>query len=208
MKICTKSVLFGVHQFAIHPLVIAIAWWQLHRFRRVSDAYVTTSLLDPRLWLAFIVHDLGYIGKPNMDGPEGEGHPRLGAQILGELFGGPWYCFALYHSRYFAKREGMRVSALCLADKQAIVCEPSWLYLPRARASGELAEFMAVARRRSAAWKPTDAMNEAEARAVHEGPRRWHWGVKSYMRRWIAEHRDGREDTWTRARAIAQAEVR
>jgi hypothetical protein len=28
---------------------------------------------QPALWIAFFVHDLGYLGKPNMDGPEGRG---------------------------------------------------------------------------------------------------------------------------------------
>lgn len=31
----------------------------------------------------------------------------------------------------------------------------------------------------------------------------WHRAVKAYMRRWIAEHRDGRQDTWTRHRHLA-----
>jgi len=75
MKIGTKSVLFGAHQFLIHPLFVALAWWQLYGFP-----------WDPRLWVAFFVHDLGYLGKPNMDGPEGESHPWLGARIMGLLF--------------------------------------------------------------------------------------------------------------------------
>lgn len=29
MKIGTKSLLFGAHQFAIHPLFLFIAWWEL-----------------------------------------------------------------------------------------------------------------------------------------------------------------------------------
>lgn len=173
MKIGTKSVLFGVHCFVIHPLIVAWAWFTLYGFRRVRDAYVTTSLLDPRLWAAFIVHDLGYVGKPNMDGPEGETHPEWGAWLLGELFGGAWYNFSRFHSRYLAKRAGMAPSALCMADKRAIVVEPTWLYLPRARATGELAEFLAA--------------------------------VKSYMRRWIAAHRDGAEDAWTRVRHLDAA---
>ncbi len=75
MKIGTKSVLFGAHQFLIHPLFVALAWWQLYGFP-----------WDVRLWVAFFVHDLGYIGKPNMDGEEGEEHPWLGAVIMGRLF--------------------------------------------------------------------------------------------------------------------------
>ena len=69
MTVGTKSVLFGAHQFLIHPWFVAWGWWTLYGFP-----------LDPRLWVAFFVHDLGYIGKPNMDGPEGETHPLLGAK--------------------------------------------------------------------------------------------------------------------------------
>ena len=52
MNIGTKSVLFGAHQFLIHPWFVAWGWWTLYGFP-----------WDPRLWVAFVVHDLGYIGK-------------------------------------------------------------------------------------------------------------------------------------------------
>lgn len=71
MKIGTKSVLFGAHCFFLHPLFVARAWTKLYGFP-----------FDPRLWIAFFVHDLGYFGKPNMDGPEGETHVELGAKIM------------------------------------------------------------------------------------------------------------------------------
>lgn len=51
MKTGTKSVLFGAHCFFIHPLFVALAWWKLFGFP-----------WDPRLWVAFFVHDLGYWG--------------------------------------------------------------------------------------------------------------------------------------------------
>lgn len=202
MRIGTKSVLFGVHQFLLHPLLIAIGWWKEYGWRRVAiGAGVRTHLLDPRLWLAFFVHDLGYLGKPNMDGEEGETHPKLGARIMRDLFGSVWGDFVLLHSRYYAKRLGFPVSALAIADKWVIVLEPSWLYLPRAWASGELSEYLAVGAQRANTWKPTDAVTFDEAYALGSGrPLRWHRAVKSYMRRWIAEHRDGRHDTWTRRR--------
>lgn len=63
MKVGTKSLLFGAHNIFIHPFLVFIAWWRLYGFPA-----------DPRLWVAFIVHDWGYLGKPNMDGPEGETH--------------------------------------------------------------------------------------------------------------------------------------
>jgi hypothetical protein len=75
MKIGTKSVLFGAHCFLLHPWFVAAGWWKLYGFP-----------WDPRLWVAFFVHDLGYIGKPNMDGHEGETHPLFGARILSRLF--------------------------------------------------------------------------------------------------------------------------
>lgn len=75
MKIGTKSVLYGAHCFFIHPVFVFIAWWKLYGFP-----------WDPRLWVAFFVHDLGYWGKPNMDGEEGETHPELGAIIMHKLF--------------------------------------------------------------------------------------------------------------------------
>lgn len=61
MKIGTRSVLYGAHCFLLHPWFVAAAWWQLYGIP-----------WDPRLWVAFFVHDIGYVGKPNMDGVEGE----------------------------------------------------------------------------------------------------------------------------------------
>ena len=48
MTVGTRSVLFGVHNIIIHPLVVGIAWWKLFG-----------PPLDPRLWIAFLVHDIG-----------------------------------------------------------------------------------------------------------------------------------------------------
>lgn len=72
MKVGTKSVLFGAHSLLIHPWFVALAWWKLFGFP-----------IDPRLWLAFWVHDLGYWKAPNMDGTEGEMHVFFGARIMG-----------------------------------------------------------------------------------------------------------------------------
>lgn len=222
MKIGTKSVLFGVHQFALHPVIIAIGWWKEYRFQRVRigqrlvprsvrvgrDGFyrfpeqrdVYTWLLDPRLWVAFVVHDIGYLGKPNMDGPEGETHPEVGARIMRRLFGEPWGELVLLHSRYYSKRLGKPVSALCFADKWAIILEPSWLYLPRVWATGELAEFRTNARKRAHVRTEADPLTEEERRGLAGSAREWHRAMKLYMRRWIAYHRDGRPDAWTRLR--------
>ncbi|WP_157895425.1 hypothetical protein [Verrucomicrobium sp. GAS474] len=178
--------------------MIAIGWWRLYGFP-----------LDLRLWVAFFVHDLGYFGKPNMDGPEGEIHPEFGAAIMRRLFGDEWGDFCLLHSRYYAKRVGRPVSALCHADKMVIILEPSWLYIPRCWLSGELQEFIDVARRRSATRTgPSDNLSDAEREGLGSGnPWRWHRALKSYMRRWIAAHKDGATDTWTRVRNVEQEHI-
>lgn len=183
MKVGTKSVLFGAHCFLIHPWFVALAWWKLYGFPS-----------DPRLWVAFFVHDLGYIGKPNMDGPEGEEHVRLGAVIMYMLFGPEWCEFALYHSRYYAKKHGRPFSRLCVADKLAFALTPDWLYLPMVRASGELAEYLQRANRAETShWEPCgfDA-------AV------WHARLCVYLREWVAAHQGGNADTWTNAQRNAE----
>ena len=190
MTIGTKSVLYGVHCFFIHPWFVAAAWWKLYGFP-----------WDPRLWAAFFVHDIGYWGKPNMDGPEGEKHPFLGARIVGALFGEEWFWFCLLHSRYLAKKLNKQPSRLALADKLAIAIEPSWLYIPRARATGELEEYLANARKANPNRIPNTEMAIAVSvlkRGAEIGDAwMWHKGLREYMRLWVAIHSDGRADEIT-----------
>lgn len=142
----TKSVLMGAHAFWLHPFFVAWGWGVLYGFP-----------WDPRLWFAFFLHDIGYIGLPNIDGPEGEKHPELGANIMHSLFDRPvmvwkngeeewsdkyWYDLTLYHSRFYAKKAGKPYSRLCVADKLAFALTPKWLYLPMVRFTGELEEYI------------------------------------------------------------------
>lgn len=175
MKIGTKSVLFGAHCFIIHPWFVAFAWWKLYGFP-----------WDPRLWMAFFVHDIGYFGKPNMDGQEGEEHPYRGALIMGALFGKRWFEFTLYHSRFLSKKNDAQYSKLCVADKLAIVITPAWLYLPMVKATGEIKEYMKDAER-----------NSNGQLKVQGSELIWYNGVRDYVRRWVEEHKDIKVDTWT-----------
>ena len=84
-----------------------------------------------------------------------------------------------------------------MADKLAFVLTPDWLYLPLARASGELIEYTSLARERQAGndhFTPEEAaqLSSADAKV-------WLQGLKSYTLRWVMEHRVGGEDTWTTA---------
>jgi hypothetical protein len=195
MNIGTKSILYGAHCFFIHPFFVAIAWNRLYGFP-----------LDPRLWIAFFVHDIGYWGKPNMDGPEGETHVELGANIMHFLFDwkivywkqlfahGPyirevvpkWRNFSLYHSRYYAKKDEAMPSKLCFADKLSFVCTPRWLYLPMVNTTGEIEEYLKMAKKTETKhWQPV------------EGQKVWHAQLCKFMLKWVAEHRYGNVDTWT-----------
>lgn len=187
MLVGTKSVLFGAHCFFLHPFFVAAGWTKLYGFP-----------WDPRLWFAFFLHDIGYIGKPNMDGPEGESHPEIGAKLMGRLFDHDrfgmgdadryrWHDFCLYHSRYYAKREDRKPSQLCFADKLAFTLTPWWLYLPMVTATGEIEEYLKNAQTAdSAHWTPT-GFDKC----------RWHTQLCTYMRDWVDTHKEGADDTWT-----------
>jgi len=203
MKVGTKSLLFGVHQFALHPLIVAVAWWKLYGFP-----------FDPRLWIAFIVHDWGYWGCKEMDGPEGDNHVVAGAYIMHNLFDWPritrgrrredgrrgprdmnyrWLHFCLGHSRYWAKKAGIRYSRLCIADKLSMTLYPKWLYFALGKASGEIYEYLANAQpgtkhqeivRRGGGVKTMDE---------------WFDECCAYLRDYCAKHRDcTKQDDWTK----------
>lgn len=96
---------------------------------------------------------------------------------------------------YLAKKQNAAFSPLCLADKLAIGLTPAWLYLPMVRATGEIDEYLAKA--------VVFAKNQEGAKAGLSinavDQEKWFRDVQTYCTRWVEEHRDGREDTWTPA---------
>lgn len=134
MKVGTKSLLFGVHQFAWHPFTVWRAWRHLYG-----------SSPTWRECVCIVVHDWGYWGCSNMDGEEGEAHPNVGAAIAGRLFGPAYHDLVLLHSRSLSKRLGREPSKLCWADKFSMLYDWEPFYLFRARLTGELAEYRANA---------------------------------------------------------------
>jgi hypothetical protein len=155
VKLGTKSLLFGAHQCILHPLCLAIAWTRLYGFPG-----------DPRLWLAFLVHDFGYFGCPNMDGPEGKLHVDLGAKIM-SIFGEDWGNFTRYHSRSYAGIAGVPPSRLCVADKLATCLVPARLYLLMVNLTGEIHEYMAV--------------------SSHTDQQAWYEALCASSRKWVAD---------------------
>lgn len=151
MKRGTKSILFGVHQFIWHPFTVWRAWKYL--YKRNPSVYEL---------IAIICHDLGYWGKPDMDGKEGQTHPEGGAKIAMHLayrlarlrrvayedaivIGLRVYRLSLFHSTYYAQSKGAEVSKLYLPDKVCVLFDPPWFYKLRAGLSGELAEYVSNA---------------------------------------------------------------
>lgn len=191
MKMGTKSLLFGAHQFLIHPLFVALAWWKLYGFPK-----------DWRLWVAFYLHDIGYFGCEKMDDEKGEEHPITGAALVSAICDRgadpncpccrgtiihsnadeEWKCedcyqreyhwlkFTLYHSRFLAKRNGAQFSKLCVADKYAFCLTPAWLYVPMTMATGEIWEYMGTC-----------------SSSVYN-PWQWHSDLKAYLKAWVYRH--------------------
>lgn len=134
MKVGTKSILFGVHNFVWHPITVILAWWRL--YGRPSWQEV----------VCIIIHDWGYWGCPNMDGREGEQHPARAALLAWRLFlDMRYHNLVLYHSRHYSRLYQREPSKLCWADKLSILYDPWWFYLPRAWLSGELKEYRRIA---------------------------------------------------------------
>lgn len=140
----TKSLLFGVHQFLWHPIMVLRAWILLYGPPNFQET------------VCIFVHDWGYAGKQKMDGEDGLLHPELGARIAGRLFGHKYEVMVLGHSRNYSEIIGIVPSKLCWADKLSITYEPAWFYLLRAWASGELEEY-----RRESAKAKFSSMSES-----------------------------------------------
>lgn len=139
MKVGTKSLLFGVHQFLWHPLTVALAWRR--RYKKMPNFFES---------IAIFVHDWGYWGCADMDGPEGKKHPYRGADLIGPIicrFGATWtevleyHWLVLGHSRWMADVCKSEPSALCNPDKESVLFDPRWFYLLRATLSGEIHEY-------------------------------------------------------------------
>ena len=137
MRLGTKSLLFGAHQFVIHPLFVFVTW---------SKFYPTDLKGKPGLLgriVASIIHDWGYWRCKTMDGPCGDQHSIWGANAMYRLTGSHWwYEELLCHSRFFSKRMGRIPSNLCWVDKLATANYPSWLWATLAWLSGEGYEYL------------------------------------------------------------------
>ncbi len=140
MRIGTKSLLFGCHQFLLHPLFVLAAWCRLWGWP------------SWRMLVAIVIHDWGYWGCESMDGEDGGEHPKAAAFWCFDHVKShphdeddPWALAGaeiFYHSRYLSRQYGQEPSRLCWADKLGTAWYPTWLWVALARLSGELQEYM------------------------------------------------------------------
>jgi hypothetical protein len=130
MTLGTKTLLFGVHQFILHPLFVLYAWIKLYK-----------SFPNWKELICIFIHDWGYWGKPSLKCADGDKHPELGAR-LALYYLGPEYCdFILGHSSFYVKRQGIPVSKLMAPDKYWHCLVPLWFYKMLAVPTGEFAHY-------------------------------------------------------------------
>jgi hypothetical protein len=139
IPIGTKTLLYGNHQFLLHPLFVGLAWTKYYH-----------KLPNPKEAICIIIHDWGYWGKPNLDGEEGEQHPFWAAQWAlnhfdksksPPLYNKSCYYLCLYHSSFLSKRLGIKVSRLCIPDKLGVIMMPIWLIVLLGKLTGETNEY-------------------------------------------------------------------
>ena len=132
MKTGTKSLLWGCHQFILHPLFVYIAWIKLYKKRpNWKEA------------LCIFVHDWGYWGVEKMESKEGDNHPEWAAIKVWDMLEENYYSYlCLYHSRFYSERADCQPSKLCWADKIGTALYPVWLWVVMAWLSGEGEEYM------------------------------------------------------------------
>lgn len=148
MKIGSRSLVFGAHQVIIHPLFVLAAWVKLYGWP------------EWRMLIAIVIHDWGYWGSPNMDGPEGELHPIWAAKWCARRGWRAEALECLKHSRFICKsmdklggdtlssilcgdfRFNNEPSRLCWADKLGTAYMPTGLWVFLAWLTGELREYM------------------------------------------------------------------
>ena len=134
ISIGTRSLLFGAH-YPPHILMVAAAWKWLYG-----------SWPTWREMIAICLHDVGYFGCKEMDGPDGTMHPELGASIATRLLGQEYGNLIRGHSKGYSEcfDPQLPLSKLYGADKLSRAFEPLWWYAWRCRLTGEIAQYRSV----------------------------------------------------------------
>lgn len=129
----TRGLLIGAH-WPPHVLMVVAAWRWLYG-----------SWPSVRELAAICLHDVGYLGCEQMDGPDGTMHPEAGAALADRLLGRDMGDLIRGHSKGYAEAVGVPLSRLYGPDKVSHAFESVWLYVLRTRLTGEIRQYRAVA---------------------------------------------------------------
>lgn len=132
ISVGTKSLLIGAH-WPLHLVQVALAW------RWIYGAWPTW-----KEGIAIALHDIGYIGCKELDGPDGTRHPELGAVIAENLLGAEYGALVRGHSKGYADLVGVPLSKMYGADKAAHAFVWSRSYVLRTAITGELKQYRAT----------------------------------------------------------------
>jgi len=103
-------------------------------------------------------------------GPRARWTAPPGAASAHRLLGPEHRDLVLWHRRHYAAEAGHEPSALCWAeDKLHVLCDPLWLYIPRAVLSDEIDEYRHEAA--AAGFVPLSASH-----------REWYGWLRRYLR--------------------------
>jgi hypothetical protein len=141
MKIGTKTLLFGDHQFILHPYYAYKAWKKLYGKRP-----------NWKELICIIIHDWGYWGLDEIDGLNGgDDHPYWASTWANNHLEDthestdPRFMYyiklCLYHSEALATRNGEHVSKLYWADKLGTASMPPWLWVGLGKLTGEMENY-------------------------------------------------------------------
>lgn len=126
MKLGTKSLLFGVHQFILHPLLVWFSWILLYK-----------NAPNWKELICIFIHDWGYWNIFFLKDAEGDRHPEVAAKIANKLFGQKYYFFILGHSTFYNTRYDVKISKLMAPDKYWHCIVPFWFFKMLSIPSGE-----------------------------------------------------------------------
>lgn len=141
MRIGTRSLIFGLHSFFVHPILM------LAIFKKVVGRRADFVEI-----VCILIHDIGYFGKPNMDGVEGNLHPYAGAKLARFLFGDRGWRLCVGHNDEVREVEGLPRSVIYAVDKYFYVVIPVWLQKALGIMSGEYKEISL--REEGGVWNP------------------------------------------------------
>ena len=131
MRVGTKTILFGLHSFWLHPMVVWYSYFKIY------------GSLSFKMAAAIFFHDLGYWRCKSLKHGDGYSHPSKSAELFSKFFKNDYHqYYQIYHHSRRYPSGNTEVSCLGIADKLSFFYYPKWLVLFLGTLSGELKEYL------------------------------------------------------------------